>query len=624
MPIDTKLFAADVVAWDKYARHLGDEKRRESWSEAVDRNKQMHLDRFPAAVHDKIHGAFEHVHNRKVLPSMRSMQFGGKAIEQTESRVFNCAFVAITRPKDIADFLFNQLAGTGTAFSVQRHHIEQLPAVRGAVERTRKWRVADTIEGWADAAYHLVRSHFDGSESIVFDYSDIRAKGSPLKTTGGRAPGHEDLKLALDRVDGLMRSCAGRKLADINVLDVMCMLSECVASGGIRRSAALCSFDMDSEAMLTAKKGWSWFNETPWRVRSNNSAMVPLDTVTREQFFELMVRIEESGAGEPGIIFTNTLEMGVNPCAEISLYSHQFCNLSTINMADVRDQREFEQYARAASFIGTLQASYTNFHFLSPKWRDQTELEALIGVSQTGIANNYKGWLGFNLAAGAAAVLEENEVTAAAIGINKAARTTTGKPEGTGSIVAGMVASGIHSGHNKQFVRRVTIETANPLFDYLASRGYPFLEEKKGSEGKQHFITIPIQYDDRVVTRESDTALSMLERTHRSLKEWVHPGHRSGENRNNQSVTLYIKDKEWGEVAHWIWERRRDFTGLSFLPYDGGNYEQTPFEDISSETYELMTRELSSFSYNLDQVIEEEDGTVRQGAAACSAGGCEV
>lgn len=425
MELSNKILS-DLTVHMKYAKYIPHLNRREVYEEIVTRNKNMHLSRFPELV-DEIEVAYRYVYDRKILPSMRSMQFAGKPIEVNPVRLYNCSFLPMDHPYAFSEVMFLLLSGVGVGYSVQKHHVEKLPEIRKPV-KLKRYLVADSIEGWADAVKMLIKSYYNGTSLPIFDFSDIRPKGARLVTSGGKAPGPEPLKDCLHNIEKIFnRKDDGDKLLPIEVHDICCFIADAVLSGGIRRSAMISLFDLDDEEMLNAKHFES-LELNPHRHRSNNSAVIVRHKINKNVFYDLWKRIELSRCGEPGIFFTNDKDWGLNPCAEISLRPFQFCNLVTINASDIIDQQDFNNRARAAAFIGTLQASYTNFHYLRDVWKKTTEKEALIGVSMTGIASGTT--LRLDLKEAANIVKDENERVAKKIGINKAARTTTVKPEG--------------------------------------------------------------------------------------------------------------------------------------------------------------------------------------------------
>jgi len=376
-------------------------------------------------------------------------------------------------------------------------------------------------------------------------------------------------------------------------------------------------FSLDDYEMLTCKSG-NWWELHSHRGRANNTVVMERNKITQEEFLKVWDRVKASGAGEPGVMFTDNTDWGLNPCGEISLRSHQFCNLVTINASDVEDQDDLNKRARAASFIATLQASYTDFHYLGAKWKETTEEEALIGVSMTGIASGRVDNL--DLATVAKEVKDMNTLTAHAIGINPAARTTAIKPEGTASLVCG-TSSGVHAWHNDYYLRRIRVGKNEAIYSYLSLLHPELVEDEKFRPETMAVITVPQKAPDHAVLR-TETALGTLRRVRRFNVEWVKPGHVEGDNRNNVSCTISVRPDEWAEVAEWMWDNREDFTAISVLPYDGGTYTQAPFEDISKEEFEKRVEVLKQI--DLTQVIEDADTTSLQAEAACGGGGCEV
>ena len=443
MAIENEILS-DITVHMKYARYLPEKQRRENWHELVTRNKNMHLKKFPN-LKTEINWAYDYVYNKKVLPSMRSMQFGGKPIEVSPNRVFNCAYAPIDDIRVFGEIMFLLLGGTGVGYSVQTNHIEKLPSInKPNPKRARRFLIGDSIEGWADAVNILIKSYFKGTSRIRFDFSDIRPKGARLVTSGGKAPGPQPLRECLVKVEGILDSKdEGDQLSSIEVHDIVCHIADAVLAGGIRRAALISLFSADDQAMLSAKAG-NWWETNPQRGRANNSVVIMRHRIDKETFMNLWDRVQQSGAGEPGFYFTNDKDYGCNPCCEIALRPFQFCNLTEINVSDVTEQREYEQRAKAATIIGTLQASYTDFHYLRPVWQRNTEKDYLIGVSMTGIASG--NVLKLDMTEAAAVVKIVNADIARKIGIKPAARCTTVKPAGTTSLTLG-TSSGIHAWH---------------------------------------------------------------------------------------------------------------------------------------------------------------------------------
>jgi ribonucleoside-triphosphate reductase len=602
----------------KYAKYNEELERRETWDELVDRNKAMHLKKFPHLA-DEIEDAYTFVYDKKALPSMRSMQFAGKPIEISPNRIYNCAYLPIDDWRAFSETMFLLLGGTGVGYSVQKHHVDQLPEIRKPnPTKTRRFLIGDSIEGWADAVKVLVRAYFEGGSTPVFDFSDIRPKGARLITSGGKAPGPQPLKECLLKVQGILDSKENdQKLKPIEVHDIVCHIADAVLAGGIRRAALISLFSADDEEMISAKSG-AWWEMNPQRGRANNSAVLLRSKATEEFFFGLWDKIKASGAGEPGIYFNNDKDWGTNPCCEIALRPYQFCNLCEVNVSDVDDQEDLNQRVKAAAFIGTLQASYTSFHYLRPVWQRTTEKDALIGVGMTGIGSGAAQKL--DLKQAAQVVKEENERVAKLLGINSAARCTTIKPSGTSSLTLG-TSSGIHAWHNDYYIRRIRVGKNEAIYTYLLINHPELVEDEYFRPHDTAVISVPQKAPKEAILRH-ESALELLERVKHFYQNWIKPGHRTGQNTHNISATVSIKDDEWEEVGKWMWENRKFYNGLSVLNYNGGSYRQAPFEDCTKEQYEETIKLLHNI--DLSHVVEAQDNTDLRSEAACAGGACEV
>jgi ribonucleoside-triphosphate reductase (thioredoxin) len=615
-----KQILSDITVYTKYAKYLPEKERRETWDELVTRNMEMHTSKFPK-MKESIEQVYKNfVFTKKVLPSMRSLQFGGKAIDLNNARIYNCAFLPIDSIHSFSETMFLLLGGTGVGYSVQNHQIEKLPEIRKPnYDRKKRYVVQDSIIGWADAVKTLFKSYTGGLTShIEFDLSDIRPKGALLVTAGGKAPGPEPLRIALVKIEAILRTKEDRsKLTDIECHDIQCHIADAVLAGGIRRAAMISLFDLDSEAMLNCKAG-NWWENNPQRGRANNSVVLLRHKIDKKTFDKVWERIEASGSGEPGIYLTNDKDWGTNPCCEIALRPYQFCNLTEINMADIESQEDFNARASAASFIGTLQASYSDFHYLRDIWRKNTEKDALLGVSMTGIAS--KSNLNLNYEEAAQVVKETNNVISAALNINRAARTTAVKPAGTTSLVLG-TSSGIHAWHNDYYIRRMRLGKNEAIYSYLAINHPELLEDEYFNPTSQSVISVPQKAPNGAITRHEST-LDLLERVKLISKDWVKQGHNKGNNTHNVSCTVSVRDDEWKIIGEWMWVNKEYYNGLSVLPYHGGTYKQTPFEDCTKEQYEEMMSTLKDV--DLSKVIEVQDNTNFSDSAACGGGNCEI
>ena len=617
MEISNKILS-EITVYMKYSKYVPELNRRETWEELVTRNKQMHIKKYPQLTAE-IENAYQFVYNKKVLPSMRSLQFGGKPIEISPNRIYNCAYLPIDDYRAFGEAMFLLLGGTGVGYSVQTHHVEKLPEIRKPnPKKTRRFLIADSIEGWADAVKALVKSYFEGGSTFTFDFSDIRAKGARLVTSGGKAPGPQPLKECLIKLAGILDAKSeGDKLTAIEVHDMVCHVADAVLAGGIRRAALISLFSADDEEMIACKSG-NWWETNPQRGRANNSATLMRHKLTKDFFMDLWKRVELSGAGEPGIYLTNDKDWGTNPCCEIALRPFQFCNLCEVNASDIESQEDLEARVKAAAFIGTLQAGYTDFHYLRPVWKRTTEKDALIGVSMTGIGSGTV--LGYDMKAAAKTVKEENERVANIIGINKSARTTTVKPAGTTSLALG-TSSGIHAWHNDYYIRRIRVGKNEAIYSYLAINHPELIEDEYFRPHDTAVISIPQKAPEGAIMR-TESPFQLLDRIKKVHLEWVKPGHRSGNNTHNVSATVSLKADEWELAGEWMWTNRDHYNGLSVLPYDGGTYTQAPFEDCTKEHYDEMMKSLNNI--DLSNVIELDDNTELSENLACSGGNCEL
>jgi len=615
MNLSNKILS-DITVYMKYARYLNG--RRESWEEIVDRNKGMHIKKFPQ-LKEEIEDAYQYVYQKKVLPSMRSMQFAGRPIEISPNRIFNCSYLPIDDWRSFSEVMFLLLGGTGVGYSVQFHHIDKLPEIKKPnPNRKKRFLVGDSIEGWADSIKVLMKSYFFGGPTIEFDFSDIRAKGSLLVTSGGKAPGPQPLKECVVKLQGILESKSdGDKLSTLEVHDLICHIADAVLAGGIRRAALISLFSANDMDMMSSKAG-NWWELNPQRGRANNSVVLLRHRVTKDYFNEIWNRIKLSGSGEPGLYFTNDKDWGTNPCCEIALRPYQFCNLCEVNVSDIISQEDLNNRVKAAAFIGTLQASYTNFHYLRDIWKKTTEKEALIGVSMTGIASGRV--LKMDMAMSASVVKEENKRVAKLIGINASARTTTVKPAGTTSLTLG-TSSGIHAWHNDFYIRRLRVNKSEAIYFYLMTHVPELMEDDFFRPHDTAILSVPQMAPEGSILR-TESALSLLNRVKFIHDEWIKPGHTNGQNTHNVSATISIKDDEWVDVGEWMWKNRDSYNGLSVLPYSDHTYKQAPFEDITKEKYDELYNKLDII--NLNEVYEIEDTTNLMGEIACSGGSCEI
>ena len=611
---------SDITVHMKYAKYIPELNRRETWAELVDRNVAMHKKKYPNLTNE-IDEAYSYVYNKQILPSMRSLQFAGKPIEISPNRLYNCSYLPADSVDCFNEIMFLLLSGCGVGYSVQKHHIKNLPAITKPFDkRSRRFVIGDSIEGWSDAVKVLIKSYLGEKRTskIVFDYTDIRPKGARLVTSGGKAPSPQPLKECLIKIEGILNGKEdGTKLTSLETHDIICHIADAVLAGGIRRAALISLFSAADDEMISCKSG-DWWETNPQRGRANNSAVLMRHKITKKFFMDLWKRVELSGAGEPGIYFNNDKDWGTNPCCEIALRPFQFCNLCEVNVSDIKDQDDFNARVKAAAFIGTLQAGYTDFHYLREIWKETTEKDALIGVSMTGIGSG--AVLNYDMTKAADIVKRENSRVAKVIGINKSARCTTVKPAGTTSLVLG-TSSGIHAWHNDYYVRRMRVGKNEAIYSYLSVYHPELIEDEYFRPHDTAVISVPQKAPEGSILR-TESPFDTLERVKRVATEWVKAGHRVGSNSHNVSATISLKDDEWDKAGDWMWDNRDHYNGLSVLPYNGGTYTQAPFEDIDEAKFNEMSKVLSNV--DLTKVVELDDNTDLSGELACAGGNCEV
>lgn len=624
-----------VTIFSKYAKYIPELKRRETWDEIVNRYLAMMIKKYPK-LEEQIMFNGQMIRDKKVLPSMRALQFAGPAAEVNNSRIYNCCYLPIDSIHGFSETMFLLLGGTGVGYSVQKHHVEQLPAIK-KVGKKRNYLIEDSIMGWADAVKVLMKAYLEGKFMPVFDFRAIRHKGARLVTAGGKAPGPEPLKICLAHVQAILdRKQEGEKLTPLECHDILCHIANSVLSGGIRRSAMISLFSHDDEEMITCKYG-NWWELNEQRGRSNNSAVLLRGTVKKEEFQSLWHRIELSNSGEPGIYWTNDLEWGTNPCCEIALRPFQFCNLCEINADDIKSQEDLNNRATVAAFFGTLQAGFTDFHYLRPIWQKTTQKDALLGIGMTGIASGEV--MKYSLQAAANVAKLTNSLVSEMIGTNEAARVTCIKPSGTTSCVLG-TSSGIHAWHNDYYLRTMRFNKNEDLAAYLMVNHPELCEDDELRPHDTLCVRIPIKAPEGSILR-TETAIDTLERVKKFSQEWIKPGHISGENTHNVSATISIDKNrmydaqevmkgntpvefmdEWQAVGEWMWNNKEYYNGLSVLPYFGGSFIQAPFEDITKEEYEKRVQTLTSI--DLTKVEELDDAVDFSQIAACAGGTCDV
>jgi ribonucleoside-triphosphate reductase len=605
-----------LTVFSKYAKYVPELKRRETWDEIVDRYENMMVKKYPK-LEDAIKKSAELIRAKKVLPSMRALQFAGPAAEVNNSRIYNCCYLPIDSIHSFSETMFLLLGGTGVGYSVQKQHVAQLPTITKP-GKTRNYLIEDSIMGWADAVKVLMKAYLEGGFMPKFDFRAIRKKGARLITAGGKAPGPEPLKICLAHVQAILeRKEQGQSLSPLECHDILCHIANSVLAGGIRRSAMIALFSHDDEEMITCKYG-NWWETNEQRGRANNSAVLLRGSVGEEEFKALWKRIEASGSGEPGIYWTNDLDWGTNPCCEIALRPYQFCNLCEVNVSDVENQLDLNDRVSVAAFFGTLQAGFTDFHYLRPIWQKTTQKDALLGIGMTGIGSGEILKYNLELAANTAKVV--NSMISEKIGTNEAARITCIKPSGTTSLVLG-TASGIHAWHAPYYLRTMRFGKTEDVASYLIVNHPELVEDDVLRPHDTICVRIPVKAPEGSIFR-TESPIETLERVKKFSTEWIKPGHTSGPNTHNVSATVSIKEDEWEHVGQWMWDNQTHYNGLSVLPYFGHTYKQAPFEDITRTEYEAKMSSLHTL--DLTNVIELDDTVEFGQVAACAGGACEV
>lgn len=594
-------FYMDYSRWDD---ELG---RYETWEESVERVINMHRKKYNHVMNDQLKQAIDFVEEaykkKAILGAQRALQFGGEQIFKNEVRLYNCAFSYTDRPEFFQHAMYLLLSGCGVGFSVQKHHIDKLPKLEKVDTSDFKiFTIPDSIEGWSDAFGVLLSSYLTEDapfpeykgKSVIFDPSEIRPKGAYI-SGGFKAPGPAGLMRSLEMCRELLNNVTNVsdepiKLTPIQAYDFVMHMADAVLSGGVRRAATICIFSKDDKEMLNAKTG-NWFNTNPQRGRSNNSALLVRDDLTREEWADIMDSVKEFG--EPGFIFADDTEMGYNPCVEIGLRAYtedgvsgfQFCNLSEISGAYCTDKEKLMYAAKAAAIIGTLQAGYTNYTYLDEATKKITERESLLGVSITGWMTNPSVLFDeVNMKEAAELVVKTNKEIASLIGINPAARSTTVKPSGNASVLLGC-ASGIHGEHAPRYFRNVQMNKESEVYKLLNETNPMMVEESVWSQNNTDVvISFPIVADMDSIYKKDLLGVKQLEYVKKAQQTWIKYG--KDESlcvdpglSHNVSNTITVDD--WDEVEEYIYQNRHYFAGISLMPATGDKaYAQAPFTEV--------------------------------------------
>jgi ribonucleoside-diphosphate reductase alpha chain len=624
LPTDYQTF----IATSRYARWLEDENRRETWVETVQRYiNYIATTGLPA---DDLEEIEEAILNLEVMPSMRALMTAGVAADRDNTCIYNCSYLPVDHIRAFDEAMFILLCGTGVGFSVERQSIAKLPTIpETLVKDTRAIKVGDSKEGWATALHSLMSTLYSGVIPS-WDLSAIRPAGARLKTFGGRASGQEPLNDLFNFVVEKFKAATGRKLTSIECHDIMCKIGEVVVVGGVRRSAMISLSNLSDGRMAHAKSG-SWWENEGQRALANNSVAYT-DKPDMEGFMREWLSLVESKSGERGIFSRVAAdkhvemngrretghEWGTNPCSEIILRPYQFCNLTEVVVRQGDDLDNLKRKVRLATILGTAQATFTKMPYLRDIWKKNTEEERLLGVSLTGIMDNYllsktsdsKVWL----KAMKQTAIDTNAEYAGKLGIPVSAAITCVKPSGTVSQLVDS-ASGIHARHSEYYIRTVRGDNKDPLTRFMQDTGIP-AEPCVMKPDSTTVFSFPTKSPSGAVTRNDMTALEQLELWKNYALNWCE---------HKPSVTITVKDAEWMAVGAWVYENFDICSGISFLPHSDHTYAQAPYQDIDKETYEELKKQMpTSIDWSALSLYEKEDTTTGGQTLACTAGACEL
>ena len=619
----------EFIHKSRYARWMPEEKRRETWMETVTRYVNFWVER------DQINTStakelWEAIHNLDVMPSMRCMMTAGKALDKDNVAGFNCSYLHIDHPRAFDELMYVLMCGTGVGFSVERNFINKLPAVAETFHATETTIVvADSKIGWASAFRELISLLYAGKLPNV-DYSKIRPSGARLKIFGGRASGPDPLEDLFTFCSSLFQRSAGRKLTSLECHDVCCKVADIVVVGGVRRSALISLSNLSDQRMARAKSGEWWESEGQRRLANNSVAYT--EKPDFEAFLSEMQTMYASKAGERGIFSRvaaqkiaarngrrdSEQDFGTNPCSEIILRSNQFCNLSEVVVRPDDTLANLKGKVRIATIIGTLQSTLTDFRYLRSVWKKNTEEEALLGVSLTGImdhpmlgkhSDQLEQWLEEmrNVS------VDTNKEWAVKLDVNTSAAITCVKPSGTVSQLVDS-ASGIHPRFSSHYIRRVRSDKKDPLAIFMTDKGFPV--EKDVMSEQSLVFSFPTRAPETSTTVKQVGAMEQLQLWKTYQNYWCE---------HKPSITVYYTDNEFFQVAQWIWENFDLCSGVSLLPYSDHIYKQAPYEDISAEKYQELLEEMpKNVNWNDLENFEEDDNTIGSQELACVGGACEL
>jgi ribonucleoside-triphosphate reductase (thioredoxin) len=623
---------SEFIYYRTYSRWIEAEGRRETWVETVDR----YLDFLRENLGDRVEAAEvarirQGILEQKVMPSMRLLWSAGKAARASHVAAYNCAYIAPTGLRDLAEIMYLLMCGTGVGFSVEAKHVQKFPAISPQCGKKKPvHQVEDSREGWGNALLAGIEAWFSGMDQ-EFDLSLLRPAGARLLTMGGRSSGPEPLRVCLQRIRARVLSRQGGRLQPLDLHDIICSIGEAIVMGGVRRAALLSLSDLQDADMREAKKG-RFFDQHPERAMANNSTAYDAKPAW-DEFFHEWQALQRSGSGERGIFNRGSLECqlperrwpafapdskscGTNPCGEIVLKSKQFCNLTEVVARSGDGEKELLEKIELAAILGTYQATLTDFPYLSSDWQRHCEEERLLGVSLTGLWDCPALQNSALLEKLRLRAVEVNQAYAQRFGIRAAAAVTCIKPSGTVSQLVDS-ASGMHPRYARFYIRRVRISTADPLFEMLRKQGYPSRPETGQAEmsAAVHVLDFPVAAPEGAVTRADLSALAQLEHWLKVKKSFTE---------HNPSITIHVKDEEWEAVARWVYDHWENVGGLAFLPTEQTVYELAPYEEITRERYEEMVASLPKVDFSAIVSYEKDDRTSGASAIACLGDACEL
>jgi len=627
----------EFIHLSRYARWNEELNRRETWQETVARYfdfMQEHLKNNNDTDISDIRPQLEQaVLNLDIMPSMRALMSAGKALERDNVAGFNCSYVAVDTPRAFDETLYILMCGTGVGFSVERQYVNKLPDLPEDLHPTDTIiKVADSKIGWAKAYKELLSLLYAG-QIPECDLSNVRQQGARLKTFGGRASGpaplddliHFTINIFTDAI-----SKGQKKLVSIDCHDLMCKIAEVVVVGGVRRSALISLSNLSDERMRNAKSG-SWWEHSQHRALSNNSVAYT-DSSEMGAFMREWLSLYESKSGERGIFNRQAAEeqaakngrreeykdFGCNPCSEIILRNKQFCNLTEVVVRPDDTWKELERKVELATILGTFQATLTNFRYLTKAWKNNTEEEALLGVSFTGIMDNTNMVKGNNLPKRLEALKKRaviiNEGWASNLGIKQSVAITCVKPSGTVSQLVDS-ASGIHTRHSEYYLRTIRADKKDPLAQLMVDQGVYHEDDITKPEHTLVFY-FPIQSPKDSLVRKDLTAIEHLEIWKTYQNHWCE---------HKPSATISVRETEWLKVGSWVWDNFDKISGVSFLPYADHSYQQAPYQEITAKEYkQWLKKTTASVDWTLLSEYEKEDMTENTKELACTAGACEI